>query len=75
MAEGDVADGRTEQAGGQGLGVADDQAAFGILGHRTASHVRMTDGDQRLAFLALAVGRGDKPLMHLADASQVVVAQ
>ncbi len=75
MAEGDVADARAEQAGGQGLGVADDQAALGILGHRPAGHVRMADGNQRLAFLTLAGGRGDQPFMHLADAPQVVVAQ
>ncbi|MOA59986.1 hypothetical protein D3C78_1847490 [compost metagenome] len=35
----------------------------------------MADGDQRLTLLALGVGGLDQPLMNLADAAQVVVAQ
>ncbi len=57
VAQGHVADVRAEQAGGQGLGVADDQAAFGIFRDRAAGHVRMADGDQGLARLALGVAR------------------
>ena len=75
MPQGDVADGRPEQAGGQRFGVADDQAAFGVFRNRTAGHVRMADGDQRLTGQAFGIGRFNQPFVNLADAAQVVVAQ
>ena len=75
VAEGDVADAGAEQAGGQGLGVADNQAALGVFGHRTAGHVGVADGDQGLARLASSLGGSDQPFVHLADTAQVVVAQ
>ncbi|MNH16018.1 hypothetical protein D3C79_756440 [compost metagenome] len=37
--------------------------------------MRVADGDQRLARLALGVGRFDQPLVHLTDPAQVVVTQ
>ncbi len=75
MAQGDVADAGIEQAGGQGLGAADDQAALGIFRNRAAGHVCVTDGDQRLARLAPGLGGFDQPAVDLADAAQIVVAQ
>ncbi|MNE25592.1 hypothetical protein D3C80_1189250 [compost metagenome] len=56
VAEGDIADAGAEQAGGQGFGIADDQAALGVLRYRAAGHVGMADGDQCLAGLAFALG-------------------
>ena len=75
VAEGDVADLGAEQAGRQGFGVADDQAAFGVFRDRATGHVRVADGDQRLFCLALFEGGGDEFFMDLADAAQVIVAQ
>ncbi len=75
MAEGDVSDGLGEQAGRQGLGVADNDIAFGLLRHRAAGHVRVAHGDQRLAGLACGFGGGDEAFMHLTDAGHVVVTQ
>ncbi|MNG90487.1 hypothetical protein D3C79_493810 [compost metagenome] len=75
VAQGDVADGLVEQLGRQRLGVADDQAALGVLRHRATGHVRVADGDQRLVFLAFLQGGGDQLLVHLGDALQVIVTQ
>ncbi|MNP46190.1 hypothetical protein D3C76_1401700 [compost metagenome] len=75
VTEGDVADARPEQAGGQGFGIADDQAALGVFRHRAAGHVCVADGDQCLARLAFGIGRFDQPFVNLTDPAQVVVAQ
>ncbi|MNM81135.1 hypothetical protein D3C81_931260 [compost metagenome] len=75
VAQGDVADVLAEQAGGQGFGVADDQAALGVFRDRAAGHVRMADSDQRLAGLASFQRGFDQALVHLADTAQVVIAQ
>ncbi|MNI55155.1 hypothetical protein D3C73_1100860 [compost metagenome] len=75
VTQGDIADARPEQAGGQGFGVADDQAALGVFRHRTAGHVRMADGDQCLAGQPFGIGRFNQPFVNLADAAQIVVAQ
>ena len=75
MAEGDITDAFAEQAGGQRFGIADDQAALGILRHRAPGHVRVADRDQRLPGLTLGIRRRDQPFMHLTDAAQIVVTQ
>ena len=75
MAQGHIADIGAEEAGGQGFGIADDQAALGVFADRAARHMGMADGDQGLARLAFGVGGCDQPFMHLADAAQVVIAQ
>ncbi|MNQ98732.1 hypothetical protein D3C85_1144370 [compost metagenome] len=74
VAEGDVGDRFGEQAGRQRLGVADDDVALGVLGHRGPGHVRMADGDQCLIGRALRFGGGDQLAVHLVDAGQIVVA-
>jgi len=74
MAEGHIRHASVEQCGGQRLGITDDQAAFGVFGHRPTGHVRMADGYQCLAFVALGIGGCDQPFMHLADAAQVIIA-
>ncbi len=74
VAEGGVGDGLGKQAGRQRLGVADDDIALGILRYCATGHVCVAQGDQRLAGLAHGFGGGDQPLVHLADAGQVVVA-
>ena len=75
VAEGDVGDGLGKQTGWQRFGVADDDIAFRIFRYRTARHVRVAHGDQRLTGLALRFGRGDQVLMHVADAGHVVLAR
>ncbi len=75
VAEGDVGDGLGKQAGRQGLGIADDDIALGLLRDRAAGHVRMAHGNQRLAGLAHGLGGGDEAFMHLSNAGHVVVAQ